>query len=198
MYEPEESNKEYNDDSNDDSRDKLEDIRHKSDEAQERKALERRERVITEERQQQSSKKLFVPIIMAIMLAVGLAWIYSVIDSVDFERRNLMLDGDAFRDATERVMQNPNILKVSFQQELENVRQIGMKLYIDYTVVDERAKKMGNEVMAMLMTPADEAGIEDDQVGSGRYSYRVIMSRLDDRKVAEGTVAVGSPRVNWK
>ncbi|HEA26305.1 MAG TPA: hypothetical protein ENH92_04205 [Ectothiorhodospiraceae bacterium] len=194
MYESEENSVDHSAE----SRDKLEDIRHKSDEAQERKALERRERTITEERQQQSSKKLFVPIIMAIMLAVGLAWIYSVIDSVDFERRNLMLDSDAFRDATERVMQNPNILKVSFQQELASVRQIGVTLYIDYTVVDERAKKMGSEVMAMLMTPADEASIEDDRVGSGRYSYRVTMSRLDDRKVAMGIMAVGSPRVNWK
>jgi len=65
-------------------------------------------------------------------------------------------------------------------------------------VVDERAKKMGSEVMAMLMTPADEASMEDDQVGSGRYNYRITMSRLDDREVAIGTTAVGSSTVNWK
>jgi len=194
MYESEESSKDFNAE----SRDKLEDIRHRSDEAQERKALERRARAIEAEHQPKSSDKITLPIIMAIMIAAALTGIYSFIDNVDFERRNLMLDNAAFRDATERVMQNPNILKVSFQQNMESVKQIGVTLYIDYTVVDEQAKKMGSEVMAMLMTPADEASIEDDQVGSGRYSYRVTMSRLDDREVAMGTVAVGSLRVSWK
>lgn len=194
MYESEENSVDHSAE----SRDKLEDIRHKSDEAQERKALERRVRAIDEEHQQHASNKVVLPIFMAILFVAGLVVIYSFIDNVDFERRNLMLDSDAFRDATERVMQNPNILKVSFQQELENVKQIGVTLYIDYTVVDERAKKMGSEVMAMLMTPADEVSIEDDQVGSRRYNYRVIMSRLDDREVAMGIMAGGSQRVNWE
>ena len=194
MYESEENSVDHSAE----SRDKLEDIRHKSDEAQERKALERRVRAIDEEHQQHASNKVVLPIFMAILLVAGLTVIYSFIDNVDFERRNLMLDSDAFRDATERVMQNPNILKVSFQQELENVKQIGVTLYIDYTVVDERAKKMGSEVMAMLMTPADEVSIEDDQVGSRRYNYRVIMSRLDDREVVMGIMAGGSQRVNWE
>ena len=182
----------------DESRDKLEELRQKSDEAMERKALERRVRILAEENQAKSSKKVFTPILFGILVTISLLAAYIFVDNKELDESRLMLDNAAFEDAIERVKQNPNILNASFHQELKNVRQIEVRLYIDYMVVDKRAKEIGGEVMVMLTTPESDSEIDDDEVGSSLYNYRVVMSRLDDREVASGTILAGDQRVSWE
>lgn len=182
----------------DDSRDKLEEIRHKSDAALERKALQRRERTITEERQLRSSKKGMGSAVMAVLVGALIIGAYLFVDENRSANSDLMLGNAAFKDAVERVMKTPNILKANFTQQLDSAQQIGVTLYIDYTVVDERAKEIGNEVMAMLTTPATSSKVADDAVGSRLYRYRIVMSRLDEREVASGMLAGESQQISWK
>lgn len=182
----------------DDSRDKLEEIRHKSDAALERKALQRRERTITEERQLRSSKKGMGSAVMAVLVGALFIGAYLFVDENRSANSDLMLGNAAFKDAVERVMKNPNILKANFSQQLDSAQQIGVTLYIDYTVVDERARDIGNVVMAMLTTPVTGPKVADDVVGSPLYRYRIVMSRLDEREVASGMLAGESQIISWK
>jgi len=181
-----------------DSRVKLEEIRQKSDKAQERKALERRERAIAEERDKHAPSKVIIPAIFGTLATAFLVALFIMISNMDFDQRRLMISNSAFEDAIMRIKKNPNILDASFHQQLDSAQQIRVKLYIDYTVVDVRAKQIGSEVMTILTTPEGESDIAVDEVGSSRYSYQVVMSRLDDREVVTGVMAAGSKRVKWE
>ncbi|MCW8982573.1 MAG: hypothetical protein OQK13_00855 [Gammaproteobacteria bacterium] len=182
----------------DEQRDKLEELRHKSVEAEKRKAKERRDRERLEAEQKSSPTKVIAPILFALLAAFVLVVVYFAISSLELDRRGMMLNKSAFEDAVERIKQNPTILKASFHQELESVEQIEMKLYIDYMVVDQRAKEIGSEVMMMLSTPEQGSEIEEDEVGSRQYNYRIVMLWLDEREVARGVFATGSQQISWE
>ncbi|MCW8888857.1 MAG: hypothetical protein OQK25_07335, partial [Gammaproteobacteria bacterium] len=141
----------------DESRDKLEELRHESEKAERRKTKDRR--ILQRELDEANKKpiadpsKIVAPILASLVTAALLVIAYFVVESMELDRRSMMVSSSAFNEAEERIKQNPNILKASFHQELESVEQIEMKLYIDYMVVDQRAKEIGSEVMMMLSTP---------------------------------------------
>jgi hypothetical protein len=182
----------------DNSREKLEELRHKSDEARKRKARERRERLIAEEERAHDPAKFIAPLLFGILAVILLVGFYLFVDSMEIDQSGLMLSNSAFKEASAKVKEHPEVINASFYQELKSVEQIEVKLYIDYVVLDEQAREIGNEVMVMLTTPEEgDTEIEEDEVGSSRYRYQVIMLRLDNREVARGVMAAGAPRVEW-
>lgn len=136
--------------------------------------------------------------VMAILVGALIIGAYLFVGENKSANSDLMLGNAAFKDAVEQVMKNPNILKATFTQKLDSAHQVGVTLYIDYTVVDERAREIGNVVMAMLTTPATGPKVADDVVGSRLYRYRIVMSRLDEREVASGMLTGESQKISWK